>query len=160
MSYALISIISGILILAGIAGALLPVFPGLPVAFLGLLIFAFYTKFALISGWALLVFAILIILTMVMDTVGAPLFARGHKASGFGTTGAFVGAVLGVLVLGPLGILFGPFVGAFIGELANASSTHHAWKVAFGALLGTIAGTAFKLVVGLSMFVYFLIRVF
>lgn len=160
MNYFLVSLISGVLILAGIFGSLLPILPGLPVAFLGILIFAIYTKFSLISGLALAVFAILTVLTIIVDTVSAPLFARGHKASNFGTAGALIGAILGVFVLGPLGILLGPFIGAFIGELANASDAHHAWRVAFGALWGTIAGTAFKLIVGLSMFVYFLIRVF
>ena len=159
MAYFLVSLVCGILILGGVAGSLLPVFPGLPVAYLGLLIFAFFTHFATVTGSALAVFAILILLTIVMDTFGAALFARGHKASSFGTAGAIIGAIAGVFILGPLGILFGPFLGAFIGELANASDTHHAWRVAWGALMGTIAGTAFKLIVGSAMSIYFLIRV-
>ena len=160
MNYILVSIISGILILAGILGSLLPILPGLPVSFLGLLIFAIYTKFADISGLAVAVFAILIAVTMVLDVMAPAWAAKQHKASGFGVAGAMIGAFFGIFILGPIGILVGPFLGAYIGELANGGNKEHAFKSAYGALVGLVIGTAFKMIVGVSMFIYFLIRVF
>ena len=135
----------------------MPFLPGLPVSLVGLLIFAWYTQFDLISVSALAVFAVLVVLTVVFDIFAPALAARGHKASGFGVAGAVIGTIAGVVIFGPLGILIGPFVGALVGELANTgATTEHAFRVASAAVVGMVLGSVFKLLVGLSMLIYFL----
>jgi uncharacterized protein YqgC (DUF456 family) len=154
----LVATISLLLIIGGILGAVLPFLPGLPVSFIGLLVFAIYTKFTAVSVTALVVFAILVAATIVVDIFAPALAAKGHKASGFGTMGAVIGTILGVIIFGPFGILIGPFLGAFIGELANTgATTDHALKVAYAAVIGMLLGTVFKLMVGLGMIIYFII---
>ena len=65
----------------------------------------------------------------------------------------------GIFILGPVGILLGPFAGAYLGELIAGGNQAHALKSAYGALIGLVVGSAFKLIVGISMFVYFMVRV-
>lgn len=160
MNYALVSLLSGLLILAGIAGSILPFLPGLPVSYVGLFIFAWYTQFDLISVTSLIVFAALVALTVIFDVFAPALAAKGHKASGFGAAGAVIGTIGGVIVLGPIGIFLGPFIGAFVGELANTgATTEHAFRVAWAAVIGMVLGSVFKLLVGLTMLIYFLFAV-
>jgi len=150
-----VAIISGLLILLGTMGAVLPAVPGLGVALVGLIFYAWFS--GAISWWGVVVFAVLVGLTVVVDLFAPAIAAKGKKASKMGLTGAIIGGLLGVFVLGPIGILIGPFTGAFIGEMLNAASAEHAVRVAVSAMFGLVIGTGFKLIVGISMFIYFLI---
>lgn len=152
-----ISIISGLLIVIGTLGAVLPFLPGLPVAWLGLLVYAWFNHFPSGLIWGLAVFGILIVLTIVVDVFAPAIAAKGKKASREGVWGAIIGGLLGISVLGPIGILIGPFVGAFIGEMISSANSEHALKIATASMFGLVLGGAFKLIVGTSMFIYFLI---
>jgi uncharacterized protein YqgC (DUF456 family) len=56
--------------------------------------------------------------------------------------------------MGPVGIIFGPFLGAIAGEMLNQKRTlDEAIKVGFGSLISFIVGTGLKLVVtGMMMY--------
>ncbi len=157
MSDTLWVLISGFLIVLGTIGSVLPFLPGLPVALAGLLLFALVTKS--ISIWGLIVFSILTLVTIIIDVLAPAIAAKGKKSSKLGVAGALIGGVVGIFVLGPIGILLGPFVGAFIGELMNNASHQHALSVAIASLFGLVISSAFKLIVGVSMFIYFIVEV-
>ncbi|MDA9572495.1 DUF456 domain-containing protein, partial [Flavobacteriaceae bacterium] len=71
--------------------------------------------------------------------------------------GATVGLLVGILFLGPLGILVGPFLGALIGELImNKNNKKGALKAAFGSLIGFLSGVFLKFIVGLAFGFYFI----
>lgn len=158
MNEAVLAVISGFLIVLGTLGAVLPFLPGLPLALVGLGLYAWFTDE--ISIWGLVVFAILTLLTIVVDVLAPAIAAKGRKASRMGVAGAIIGGILGIFLLGPIGILLGPFVGAFIGESMNAASGEHALRVAVASLFGLVIGSVFKLIVGTGMFIYFLIAIF
>src|SRR3989344_9138701 len=151
-----IALISGLLIVIGTLGAILPFLPGLPVAWVGLLIYSIWGRADI---WGLIVFGVLIGLTIIVDIFAPAIAAKGRKASKLGVMGAIIGGLIGIFALGPIGILLGPFVGAFIGEMMNAATTDHALKVAIASMFGLVIGSAFKLIVGVSMFIYFLVEV-
>ncbi len=155
-----IALISGILIGIGTLGSVLPFLPGLPVAWLGLLVYAWYTSFDIITVWGLIVFGVLVGLTVLVDLVAPAIAARGHKASSLGVTGALIGGLVGIFFLGPIGILLGPFIGAFIGEMMHSANSEHAFQVAVASMFGLVIGSTFKLVIGTSMFIYFLFKLF
>lgn len=68
--------------------------------------------------------------------------------------GATIGLLFGFF-LGPWGIIFGPFVGAFAGGLLSGTKFLHAAKHATGAFLGYITGLVLKLItVGLIIFFF------
>ncbi|HEX5429569.1 MAG TPA: DUF456 domain-containing protein [Patescibacteria group bacterium] len=155
-----IDLIAAVLIIFGTIGSVLPFLPGLPLAWLGLLVYAWYWDFARIGALGLLVFAILIILSLVVDVAAPAIAARGHRASRYGLVGASLGGILGVIFLGPIGVLFGPFVGSFVGEVMHAKTTKQALRVAWASLGGLIISSGFKLIIGFSMLVYFVIKLF
>jgi uncharacterized protein YqgC (DUF456 family) len=158
-----ITIASGLLIVIGTLGAVLPFLPGLPVGWLGLLVYTIWGQghnSSMADIWALVIFGVFTALTIVVDVFAPAIAARGHKASNYGVWGAMIGAVLGIFVMGPIGIIVGPFLGAFIGEMIHSANSEHAFRVAFASLFGLVIGSVFKLIVGTAMFIYFLITVF
>lgn len=150
-------LISIALIIIGTICAILPVIPGLPLALAGLWIYGFYTHFQVVSLWAVVIFTLLAGLVEVLNILAPALGAKGYKSSRLGVAGAMLGAILGIAILGPIGIVMGPFLGAFLGEFINAASAESAFKSARGALIGGLVGTFSKIILGLSMLIYFVI---
>jgi len=144
----------------GLIGVVLPFLPGIPLAWLGLFIYALGTGFDKISITTIIVFFILMILTLALDFAAPMLGARKYKASKYGLIGVFLGFTVGILVFGFWGIIFGPFIGALLGELITKREPRRAFKSALGAFLGFIAGTLFKIVIVLIMIGFFIASLF
>ena len=67
-----------------------------------------------------------------------------------------VGLILALVILGPIGIIIGPFLGALLGEMSNNKSFNDSLKPAFGSFIGVIAGSVIKFLISLSfLFFYF-----
>ncbi len=143
MEYLLV-IVAIVCLLTGVAGCFLPMIPGPPIAYVGMLCLHF-TDAVQFSTTALLVWSALVILSVVLDYVIPSVGAKYFGGSKWGTWGCVVGTVLGLFVM-PWGIILGPFVGAFIGELIGARGTVAAIKSGLGSLIGFILGTFMKLV--------------
>ena len=57
----------------------------------------------------------------------------------------------------PLGLLLGPFVGAYVGELIDDSENNDkALRSAWGSLVGFMAGSVLKVTVALVMLFFFI----
>jgi uncharacterized protein YqgC (DUF456 family) len=138
------------LVLIGLAGLVLPVLPGAPVIFLGLLLDAWADDFQF-AGWGSLSFlGLLALLTYAVDFAASALGARRFGASPRAVVGAAVGAFVGIF-FGLPGILLGPFLGAVVGELSARRSLDEASRAGLGATLGLVVGAALKLALGISM---------
>ena len=58
-----------------------------------------------------------------------------------------VGLVLGILFFPPFGLIIGPFLGAFVGEMIKDSKdSKKALKAAFGSFIGFITSTFLKFI--------------
>ena len=133
-------IISVLLCITGILGSFLPVLPGVPVSWLGLLLLhltAAVPMNYLFLGITLVVTIIIFILQYTIPAYGTQKFG-GSKS---GMWGATIGLVVGIFLPIPGGILIGAFAGAFAGELMNKSTSQVALKAAFGSFIGLLAST-------------------
>lgn len=149
-------ILVAVLMLAGLAGALLPVVPGPALVFTGVLVAAWIDDFAFIGPWALGIFAVLTVIAHLLDFIAS---MGGAKASGAGR-GALLGAALGTVVgifFGLPGIFLGPFVGAVIGEMLTVNDFYHATRAGIGAWFGVIVGMAAKLAISFTIIGGFLL---
>ncbi len=153
-------IVCAILMLAGIVGSFVPVLPGVPLAWVGLLVYAWVTGFERIPILLVAIFFVLTALTVTLDVMAPMLGARRYRASKFGIVGAFVGLIVGIIFIPYVGIIVGPLAGAFLGELIRVRQPKLALKAALGALVGFVAGTLFKLVVILVMAGFFIASFF
>jgi uncharacterized protein YqgC (DUF456 family) len=146
----LLWLLAAILVLAGLIGLLLPVLPGPPLLFAGLLVAAWAEDFAYVGAGWLTVLAALAVLTYAVDFAATALGAKRFGASKRAVVGAAVGAVVG-LFFGLPGILLGPFIGAVIGELTAQRELRDAGRAGVGATLGLALGVAVKLALAFSM---------
>lgn len=136
-------------VLAGVVGSILPLIPGPPLAYVGLLMQQFTShppfsiKFLLL--WAAITVAVFF-LDMLVPVYGTQRFG-GTRYGMWGTT---IGIVIG-LFFAPWGIIVGPFLGALVGELMARNPSGKALRAAFGSFLGFLLGTLLKLTACLCM---------
>jgi len=152
----LLWIIGAILTFTGLAGLLLPLVPGAPLLFLGLLLGAWAEGFRYIGVWTLLLLAGMAALTYVVEFVASILGVKKYGGSRRAMVGAALGGLVGIF-LGIPGILLGPFVGAVIGELSLQRSLDEASRAGFGTVVGLAIGVAGKLAIGIAMIGIFLL---
>lgn len=149
-------IIGAICTAAGLAGLLLPIVPGAPLLFLGLLLGAWAEEFRYIGVGTLLVLAGMAALTYVVEFAASMLGVKKYGGSRRAMAGAVLGGIAG-LFLGIPGILLGPFVGAVIGELSLQRTLDQAGRAGFGTVVGLAVGLAGKLAIGIAMIGLFLL---
>jgi len=155
----ILGIIGAILTVTGLAGMLLPVVPGAPLLFLGLLFGAWAEDFAYVGVWTLLTLAAMTAITYLVEFAASILGVKKYGGSKRAMLGAVLGGVAG-LFLGIPGILFGPFIGAFIAELSLQRSLDEASRAGFGTVVGLAIGVAGKLAIGIAMIGLFLVMRF
>ena len=145
-------------IIAGIIGSVLPVLPGIPLSYGGILLLHFTEKIQFTTQflvfWALLVIAVSL-LDYYIPIWGTKKFGGSKR----GVWGCAIGMVVG-LFFGPWGIVLGPFVGAIAGELSGGKQTQAAIKAGFGSFIGLLLGIVSKLVVGGFLLYYAFVAVF
>ncbi|MBU2622206.1 MAG: DUF456 domain-containing protein [Proteobacteria bacterium] len=139
-----------LLILVGVIGALLPVLPGIPLIFGGMLIAAWIGDFQQISALTVVVMAILAVFGIVIDYVAAAMSAKKAGASRQGVIGAAIGTIAGVFT-GLWGLLFMPLAGAAVGEFIAHKDLLRAGKIGAATWFGLLVATAVKLAVVFTM---------
>jgi uncharacterized protein YqgC (DUF456 family) len=132
-----------ILILTGLIGSFLPVLPGPPISFLGLLLIHFFGGCSF-PNTLLIFYAGLSVLLLILDYYLPVWTTKKFGGSKAGQWGATVGVLLG-LFSGIWGIILGPLIGAYVGELLIGRKNQDAWQSAKGAFLGFLLGTGLKL---------------
>lgn len=136
-------------LIAGIIGSVVPLLPGPPLSYVGLLVLQlreaspFTWKFMII--W-LIVVMIISILDYVVPIYGTKKFG-GSK---YGIWGSGIGLLFGFW-LGPMGIIAGPFIGALAGELLARSHSENALRAAMGSFIGFVFSVLMKLVTCIVM---------
>ncbi len=145
--------LAGLLLIVGFLGSFLPILPGVPLSYIGILLMhftgcvQFSTRFLVL--WGAVVVAVQII-DYVVPIWGTKRFGGSKK----GVWGSVVGSIVGMF-FGPLGIIFGPFLGALAGEFADGKETKDAMKAGVGSFVGFLLGTGIKLVVCSFLIVYY-----
>lgn len=153
MSDYILLILGIIFMIIGIIGCLVPVLPGPPLSFIGL-IFLHLTRFGQFATSTLIILGTIAVLVTVLDYIVPVWGTRKFGGSKYGTKGATIGLIVGFF-LGPLGIIIGPLLGAFVGEMIFRDDLNYAFKAGFGSLLGFLASIGLKLAASFVMTYYF-----
>ena len=148
-----------LLMLTGLAGTVLPLLPGTTI----ILGAAIMHHFALgearsVGWWTIAALGLLTVASFALDIVSGSLGAKWFGATKWGAFGGIVGAIVGVFFF-PLGLFLGPMIGVLLGELLGGKGMLPASKSTWGTLLGTTAGMAGKLAIGMLMIAWFLVAV-
>jgi hypothetical protein len=154
MSDYILLILGIIFMVIGIIGCLVPVLPGPPISFIGLL-FLHLSKFGQFTTLTLIILGSVAVTVTVLDYIVPVWGTKKFGGSKYGTKGATVGLIVGFF-LGPLGIILGPLIGAFVGEMIFKDDLSYAFKAGFGSLLGFLTSIGLKLAASLVMTFYFI----
>lgn len=154
----LLLIVGGICIIAGFIGSFLPIVPGTPVTYCGLLILQlttqpFSTTFMIV--WVLIVAAI-----MILDNVIPAYGTKKFGGSAYGIWGSILGLILGIFLFTPFGMIIGPLAGAFVGELIGGKTSDRALKSAIGSFAGLLVNMLMKVIASGVMGYYFVVSIF
>lgn len=156
----LIWILVIILLIVGLAGTLIPIIPGGLFIFLGILIYALYSDFEILTGEYIALMGVLTLFAFIMDQIGMVAGLKIFKATKRSVWIATIGSVIGLFIWPPLGIIFFCFLGAFSSEYYEKKNIKQALYSSFGAIIGFLSGTAFKVILGIVMVISFLGELF
>ncbi|TVQ80335.1 MAG: DUF456 domain-containing protein [Flavobacteriales bacterium] len=142
MDYFLI-ILGGLLLLTGLVGAVMPIIPGPPISFFGVLAIHFSSWVEVPTKW-LWILGIAALVITILDYIIPSYFSKKYGAHWFSSLLAFAGMLVGLL-FPPLGLIIGPFIGALIGEIIIGRAFEQGIKSAWATFLGFIFSTMLKL---------------
>jgi len=144
-----------LLLLAGLVGSVVPALPGTILIFAGVLLHAVAHGFEPIGPWRLALFGVLTLLAYALDYVAGALGEKRFGGSGWATTGAVVGALVGIF-FGLPGLVLGPLLGALGAEYAYTRRMDTSARAALGTVVGLLVGAVAKIGLGLAMIALFL----
>jgi uncharacterized protein YqgC (DUF456 family) len=139
-----------VLWLLGVVLTFVPFVPATLVILLAAFLHELLVGFRELSLGAWLLLGVLALLAMVLDNLAALLGARRYGAGRAGLWGAFLGGLLG-LFLGVFGVLFLPFLLAWLFEYLSGRKPEEALRAAWGTLVGLMGGVVAKVLVHLAM---------
>ena len=147
-------IVGSLLMIVGFLGCFLPILPGPPISYLGL-IALHYTTAVSFSDDFLITWGVITAVVFGLDYVIPSYGTKKYGGTRAGVIGSMVGVVFGLFLFPPIGIIIGPMVGAFIGELFTGRNSKEALRAAWGSFIGFLLGTLLKMVASVMMIYYF-----
>lgn len=140
--------VPAILIMVGIAGIVVPVIPGLLIAVLGVLLWAYQTGTA--ASWT--VFGIVVVLYAVGLALQFLLPGRRLKRDGVGTSTLLLAVLLGIVGFFVVPVIGGPVgfvLGIYLVEHSRSRDAAQAWARTKSALRAVLLSTGIELMAGL-----------
>ena len=134
----------GVALLVGLAGVVLPVLPGVPLAAVGALAAAWVRGFDVVGVAPLVWVALLALAAQALDVAAGAVGARVYGARRAGFWGGVLGSLAGLLWFPPFGFLLGALVGAVGAELLTGRPFDEALRAGLGAFAGTLGGVVAK----------------
>ncbi len=146
--------LGALFMVSGILGCVLPVIPGPPLSYVGLLLLHFTQNYQFSTRF-LIVWAIITTVVYTLDYLIPVWGTKKFGGSKRGVWGSIIGLLIGLFMFPPFGIIIGPFVGAVVGELTAGKDHSSALKSGFGSFMGFLTGTLLKLITSGLMTWYF-----
>ena len=141
-----------ILIIVAILGSILPLLPGPPIAFAGLLIQQFREPEPFTAKF-LWIWAGIVVVSLVLDYLIPIWGTKKFGGTKYGVWGCTIGFLL-AFWMGPWGVILGPFIGAFVGEMIAGQDSRKSFRAALGSFVGFLMGSFLKLVICFMMLYY------
>jgi len=140
MLHVVLIMLAIILLAVGLFGAALPYLPGLPLAFLGTILLGRLTDFQFFDTRWLWFFGSLTLASLACDQLAGFLGSRWGKSSLWGTIGALIGGLIGVIFFSIWGLILGPALGVLALEFVAKRDHLRAVRVARVTLVASIIG--------------------
>ena len=149
-----IMIIGAFCVFLGVLGSLIPILPGTPISYVGMLLLLLVDGCSFSTTFMLVILG-LVILQQVLNYVIPIWGVKKYGGSKAGQWGGVIGLLLGLLFM-PWGIILGPFAGAVVGEMVSGKDTDESIRAGFGSLVGNVLTAVSGLVLsGVMAYFYF-----
>jgi uncharacterized protein YqgC (DUF456 family) len=145
-------VLASVLLILGLVGCFISILPGPILSYCGLL--CLIPTDRSLSTTALVLLGALTIAVTAADFVIPSIGAKKFNCSSYGTWGCVLGTIVGAFFF-PIGIILGPFAGAFLGEFIAKKDFVIALRSGIGAFLGFLAGTLLKVCFCLYIMIVF-----
>ncbi len=144
------------LLIAGVAGSILPVIPGSPLVLVGAILHKLLFPEA--TGWWLIaLFVGAVVLATVLEWLGGMLGAKYFGSTKWGILGALAGGLIG-LFFSLVGVLIGPIIGAVLFEWCFAKKKPLlAGKAGLGVIVGIVGANVAHFLICVLMVIAFVI---
>ena len=143
----------------GFLGIIYPVLPSVILFWVGFLVYNFFIGDEL--SWMFWVIAgALTLICLVSDVVANSYFVKKFGGSKKGELSAVIGAILGMFIYPPFGVIFVPFVFVFTVEYIQLKDITAAFKAALGSFLAFISSAIFDVIIYIFLVIFFLLDVF
>lgn len=152
-------IIAIVLFIIGLVGTVLPVLPGVGIIYGGMIIYGIITEFELLDINFFILQGITCTFILGVDFVASAIGTKAFEGSKYAARGAVLGTIIGLIFLGPLGIIIGPFTGAVAIELLTGRELKKSLRSGIGTLIGILGGTVIKIAAEIVMIIYFFIKI-
>lgn len=152
-----LAVIMGVI---GILGSVLPVLPGPPIGYAGMLLLYLWGGEHIredITGTVMTVMLIVTIVVVILDYIVPAYFTKLTGGSKSAARASMVGMIIGIIFFPPVGMIVGAFLGALAAEMiVEGKQLSHSLKAALGSFLGFLAGTGLKLIAS-GIILYYII---
>ena len=140
-----------LVIAVGLVGTILPVLPGLALAWAAVLVWTIADGGGLVRWSVLAVVSVLMVVGMTAKYVlsGRRMRERGAPRSTLLAAG--VGGIVGFFVIPVVGIVVGLAAGSFLAELSRLHDKRAAWSSTWAVLVALGIGTLIELAAGVVM---------
>jgi uncharacterized protein YqgC (DUF456 family) len=148
-----------LLFILSIAGIFMPILPSVLFLWGGFLIYHFLidsTGLGSVFWWGM---GILTAIMFIVDYVASAYFVKKYGGSKWSMLGSILGMILFPFIMGPLGIIIGPFIAIFVIEMLLGQTKSHSFKVAWGSFISFISSSFVKVLVTIGMIIWFFIDI-
>lgn len=144
------------LMIVGLIGVFIPVMPGIPIMWLGALLYSWLTGFDILTWPWLLLLTLLTVASFAVDFAASAWIARKMGSSRWGAAGVILGTIIGIVFFGAFGALLGGVGGAVLVEASVRRSLKLALRAGTGAFLGFVFALVADTAVGAAMLAIYL----
>ena len=150
MDYLLI-ILSLICVIIGLIGSIIPILPGPPISWFGILLL-YFTSIIDFNYWILSITFLLAIASLFFDWIIPAKLIKKFNGTNYGVYGAIIGSITGLIYGSAYGFIIGLLVGSFIGELIyDSKDLKRAIIATIGSFIGFILSTVINFTIALCM---------
>ncbi len=156
----LLEILAVLFGVVGLVGCILPIIPGPPISYAGMLMLYLWgaSPEKDISSLTMVIWLIITIAVTILDFIVPSYFTRITGGSKSASRASMVGMLIGIIFFPPIGMIIGAFIGAIVAEtLIEGKELKDSIKPALGSFLGFLVGTGFK-VIASSVMLYYIIK--
>lgn len=144
----------------GMAGAVLPIIPGVILILAGFAGYGLFFSFAPLGFWFWLLQTAIAALILISDYMISVLGVKAFGGSKRSMQLSIVGLIFGPFIIPVAGLLVGPFLGGVIGDYMENKDWKRALQAGFGAVVGLFSSAVAQILLQLLMIVLFFIWIF